>query len=164
LPDAPEGWVMQGDDQLSVPTGLCQDYAIWPYQHTRYYQRVDDQEARDALIRESGERMMADINAKQPRLDAIMAKNVELSQTAVPAGASAPFLLRAEDKNALSDEVVLLGPWEPAPGYGLQQVIKDGMAPEKAHAISVHIYADEGRLPSVIEAIDLTALAGLIKD
>ena len=236
LPDAPEGWVIQGDDLISVPSGYCLDFDIWSYQHTRYYQRVDDQEAQDAAIRTSADLMMADIQAKQPRLDAIMAKNEELSKAvlaavqagdyarvdainqeiaangaeyesilaeggvqaqanadleasgrdhqmsvsvainplrasaedwetvAVPAGASAAFLLRVEDNQGLLSEVVLLGPWEPAPDFGLQQVLAKGTAPEKAHAISVHIYADEGRLPAVIDAIDFTALAGLIVD
>ncbi len=52
LPPAPTGWVIEGDDEISITTNLCQDYeaAPWVYHFNRTYQRIDDQEARDKII------------------------------------------------------------------------------------------------------------------
>ncbi len=80
LPPAPEGWVLLGDDALSITENICGDYAIipWMYEFGRSYQRVDDQEARQQKMEAAGELMRADMAAKQPRLDAITARSQEL--------------------------------------------------------------------------------------
>lgn len=91
LPDAPEGWVIVGDDQLSVLSGICMDVALWTYQHTRHYQRVDDQAAQEAMTQRVTEGIRADMAAKQPRLDAIMARNIELSNTAAAAAQAGDY-------------------------------------------------------------------------
>ena len=76
LPPAPTGWVIVGDDQISVVTGLCRDYeaAPWSYNFNRSYQRVDDQEARNKIIADAAAASQAALKQKQPRLDAAMAK------------------------------------------------------------------------------------------
>ena len=76
LPPAPTGWVIEGDDQISVTTGLCRDYeaAPWSYHFNRTYQRVDDQEARNKIIADAAAASQAALKQKQPRLDAAMAK------------------------------------------------------------------------------------------
>lgn len=87
LPTAAEGWVIPGDDQVSVPTNICRDYELepWRYQFTRYYQRVDDQEARDQAIKVAAANMQADMAWKQPRLDALMAKMQVLADEQIAA-------------------------------------------------------------------------------
>ena len=76
LPPAPTGWVILGDDQISVTKSLCRDYegAPWIYSFGRSYQRVDDQEARNKIIADAGAASQAALAQKQPRLDAAMAK------------------------------------------------------------------------------------------
>ncbi len=76
LPPAPQGWIIVGDDQVSAPTSICGDYELspWRYEYTRYYQRVDDQAARNELIKAAADRSVADMEQKQPRLDAINAR------------------------------------------------------------------------------------------
>ena len=85
LPPAPTGWVILGDEQVSVPQSLCMDIELSPlgYGFTRNYQRVDDQEARDKIIEEAGAKSKAAMDLKQPRLDAIMARMEKLSQRQV---------------------------------------------------------------------------------
>ncbi len=85
LPPAPAGWVIVGDDQISVTTNLCRDYegAPWGYQFNRYYQRVDDQEARDKIVAEAAAASAAALALKQPRLDAVMARMEKLSKAQI---------------------------------------------------------------------------------
>ncbi len=85
LPPAPTGWVMQGDDQISVTTSLCRDYegAPWNYHFNREYQRVDDQEARNKILGDAATASAAAQALKQPRLDAIMARMQKLTERQV---------------------------------------------------------------------------------
>lgn len=85
LPPAPAGWVIVGDDQISVMTSLCRDYegAPWNYHFGRSYTRVDDQAARDKIMADAAAIAAADQAKKQPRLDALMARMQKLSQTQV---------------------------------------------------------------------------------
>jgi hypothetical protein len=81
LPPAPTGWVIDGDDQISVTTSLCRDYegAPWNYHFGRSYTRVDDQEARDKILADAGAASQAALALKQPRLDAAMARMEKLT-------------------------------------------------------------------------------------
>jgi len=85
LPPAPTGWVIRGDDQISVTSNICRDYeaAPWSYRFNREYQRVDDQDARNRLIADAAAASAAALKLKQPRLDAIMARMNKLSQEQV---------------------------------------------------------------------------------
>jgi len=81
LPPAPTGWVIGGYETISVQQSMCGDIwaSPWSYQFTRHYNRVDDQASRDARFREAAAKLKAATDAKQPRLDAIMAKMQKLS-------------------------------------------------------------------------------------
>lgn len=85
LPPAPAGWVIVGDDQISVTTSLCRDYegAPWGYHFNRQYQRVDDQEARNKILADAAAASAAALELKQPRLDAAMARMNKLVQAQV---------------------------------------------------------------------------------
>jgi hypothetical protein len=85
LPPVPTGWVIVGDDQISVTTNLCRDYegAPWSYHFNRYYQRVDDQEPRNKIIEDAAAASAAAQKLKQPRLDAIMARMQKLTERQV---------------------------------------------------------------------------------
>lgn len=85
LPAAPAGWVIVGDDQISVTTSLCRDYegAPWGYNFNRQYQRVDDQEARNKIIADAAAASAAAQKLKQPRLDAAMARMNKLVEKQV---------------------------------------------------------------------------------
>ena len=93
LPAAPEGWVILGDDSISVATSLCQDFEGdgWTYGYSREYQRVDDQAARDEAMNAAGANMAAAIADKQPQLDALMARSNELSAELAAAGEKGDF-------------------------------------------------------------------------
>jgi hypothetical protein len=83
LPAAPAGWAIVGDDKVLAPTSLCRDYERdpWATEHTRYYQRVDDQEAREKIMADAAAANAAAMKLKQPRLDAITAKMDKLTKT-----------------------------------------------------------------------------------
>ena len=109
LPAAPTGWVILGDDQISVTTSLCRDYegAPWNYYFDRNYQRTDDQEARNKIIADAGAASNAAYELKKPRLDAAMARiekiaarQVALIQKGDTAGAQA---IDAEMEKAQAD-------------------------------------------------------------
>ena len=87
LPPAPEGWIVADNESISVIERLCRDFEqrTFSYGYQRRYDRVDDMEARDQLLREAGSGIMADIAAKQDRIDAIMRRVQELSEQAVAA-------------------------------------------------------------------------------
>lgn len=74
-----------GDDQISVTTNLCRDYeaAPWSYQFNRSYTRIDDQEARGKIMADAAAAAAAAQAQKQPRLDAIRAKNEVLAKKQV---------------------------------------------------------------------------------
>ncbi len=85
MPPAPAGWVIVGDDQISVTTGLCRDYegAPWGYNFNRQYQRVDDQDARNKILADAAAASAAALKLKQPRLDAAMARMNKLVEKRV---------------------------------------------------------------------------------
>ncbi len=85
LPPAPAGWVIAGDDQISITTSLCRDYegTPWSNHFGRSYTRVDDQEARDRIMADAAAVAAADQAKKQPRLDALMARMEQLTRTQV---------------------------------------------------------------------------------
>jgi hypothetical protein len=85
LPPAPQGWIIVGDDQVSVPTNICRDAELnpWNYHFTRYYQQVDDQEADAQIIKAAAERSQADMAQKQPRLDALMTRMQAITEQQV---------------------------------------------------------------------------------
>lgn len=104
MPAAPEGWIMNGDDAVSIIDTLCRDYDAepWSYGHRRQYQRIDDQDARNALLQEAANTMKADMAAKQPRLDAIQARMLDLSQQAMAAAGEGNYA-RVDELNVEID-------------------------------------------------------------
>ena len=80
MPPAPEGWVIAGTDDYSLPDSLCKDYELVPftYQFTRSYRNVSNNEAHEKLIAAQAARMQAQQAQKQPRIDAIQAKMEKL--------------------------------------------------------------------------------------
>ena len=93
LPGPPNGWVILGDDAISPTTNLCADYELtpWEYDFSRQYQRVDDQEARDAIIASAAAAMQADQAKKQPRIDVLNAKIAALTNDLVAAAQASDF-------------------------------------------------------------------------
>jgi len=81
LPQAPDGWVIGGYEEISVPGSTCSDSddTPWTYSFSRTYNRVDDAAERDQAMAEAGAALQADMAAKQPRIDALMAKGQELN-------------------------------------------------------------------------------------
>lgn len=80
LPPAPAGWVLVGDDQVSVLNSLCMDIERkpWNYQFSRSYTSVDDQPQRQALIRQAADIMAAEQARIQPLLDKNMARGEQI--------------------------------------------------------------------------------------
>jgi len=93
LPAAPEGWVSSGDEKLYVDPKVCQDNETepWGYSLSRSYQRTDNLEQRNAGFKRAGVAYQAAMDAKQPRMDAIMARIQELSLQAVAAAEKSEY-------------------------------------------------------------------------
>ncbi len=93
IPAPPAGWVLRGDDSVSLATTICidQEAGPWTYELMRYYQRVDDQEARNKILEKAATDLAAQMAAKQPRLDALMAKIQAQSQEAAAAAQSGDY-------------------------------------------------------------------------
>ena len=100
IPAPPAGWIVQGDDSITIPTSICMDQEAgpWTYEFMRYYQQVGDHEARNKLIMDAAAEMTAQMQAKQPRLDALMAKMNALSEQ-VAAAAQKQDYARIEELN-----------------------------------------------------------------
>jgi hypothetical protein len=76
MPAPAAGWVISGDDAISVPQSLCQDYAKVPldYRYTRHYSEVGNAEQRMKLMNDQAALQAAAYQKKQPRLEAIQAQ------------------------------------------------------------------------------------------
>jgi hypothetical protein len=133
LPPAPEGWVVLGDDALSITENICGDYAIipWQYEFGRSYQRVDDQEARQQKLEAAGELMRADMAAKQPRLDAITARSQVLGAE-LGAAAEKGDYARADEIN----QEIFAGSEE------YKRILDEGDATERMNALYAEMNQD----------------------
>jgi hypothetical protein len=82
MPTPPEGWAIVGYEEISVAQNLCRDHESDPltYSFSRNFQRVDDQEARKAAFEAAARQVIADQQAKQPRLEALMTRAQALAQ------------------------------------------------------------------------------------
>jgi hypothetical protein len=81
LPEPPEGWVVRDEDDVSMPSSLCidQESAPWSYSITRSYHHAAVQQERNDALTTAAADMASQLEAKQPRLDAVMAKMNALS-------------------------------------------------------------------------------------
>ena len=81
LPQAPEGWIIGGYEELSVPQSFCMD-ASTPlgYGVSRTFNRTDDQAQRDEALEAAGAALRAEQAARQPQMDALMARMQTLGQ------------------------------------------------------------------------------------
>jgi len=86
MPPAPGGWEVSRND-MYVTESVCLDdeSTPWRYDSYRTYARVDDRDDRDQILSNAGAQASADMKAKQPRMDAVMARIQELSMAAVAA-------------------------------------------------------------------------------
>ncbi len=126
LPPAPEGWILQGDEALSVIDNICGDYAIipWQYEFGRHYRRVDDQDARQAKMEAAGEILRADMAAKQPRMDAMIARSQVLGAELAAAAEKGDFA-RVDEIN---QEIY-------AAGEESKKIMDEGDAKERMEAL-----------------------------
>ena len=106
LPSAPTGWVVTSDSVGEAPQNLCKDQegVPWTYGVTRYFQRTDDQAEQNQKMQTAAKEMTTSLAAKQPRLDAIMAKMTPLSQE-VAAAAQKSDWARVEELNKEIEKV-----------------------------------------------------------
>ena len=81
LPDAPAGWIIGGYEELSPIGSICKDgeNTPWAYSFSRTFNRTDDQAARDQALADAGDKARAAQAARQPRIDALMARMQTLS-------------------------------------------------------------------------------------
>jgi hypothetical protein len=133
LPPAPIGWQAAGDESLDVPTAICRDDADrpWAFGLYRDYQRVDDVERRDRMLEDVAKRYAADMQAKQPRIDAINVRIQELTMAAVAAAGKADYG-KVDD---LNDEIATAQ-------LELEQVMAEGGTFERLDAASAEAARD----------------------
>ena len=81
LPPAPAGWQIGGYEEISVVGRVCRDgeNRPWSYGISRTYNRVDDYEARQQVMRDAATNAAEEQKKKQPRMDALMAQMQQLS-------------------------------------------------------------------------------------
>lgn len=81
LPPAPAGWQIGGYEEISVVGRVCRDgeNRPWNYGISRSYDRVDDYEARQQVMRDAAANAAEEQKKKQPRMDALMAQLQQLS-------------------------------------------------------------------------------------
>lgn len=81
LPPAPAGWQIGGYEEISVIGRVCRDgeNRPWSYGISRTYNRVDDYEARQQVMRDAAAAEAEEQKKKQPRMDALMAQMQQLS-------------------------------------------------------------------------------------
>jgi len=110
LPGAPDGWIIGGYEEISVRQSTCMDDETtpWSYNISRTYNRTDNVDEREATEQAYAADMQAAQAAKQPRIDALMAKAQALGAEQGTAAARGDFA-RAEQINleidALSKEL-----------------------------------------------------------
>lgn len=133
LPTAPEGWAITDDGSVSVTTSLCKDFEItpWDYDFTRSYHRVGFREARDKIMDAAAAEMSADLAAKQPRIDAIMARNNELVLAAMDAGQKGDF----DRLDAINEEIN-------AGGQEIQRIYDEGPVPQRVKDANIEATRD----------------------
>jgi hypothetical protein len=133
LPPAPEGWVIINDDPPTVPANLCMDFerTPWPYQYSLTYRRTDKQAEMDAGTRAAAEIMKADLEKKQPRLDAIQAKSMALvkQQVALMEKGDMPRALALNEQMAVLQEEG-------------RRIMEEGDAEERSGAIMKEAWRD----------------------
>jgi len=80
LPGAPPGWIIGGYEELSPIGSICKDgeNTPWAYSFSRTFNRTDDQAARDQALADAGAKARAAQAARQPRIDALMARSQTL--------------------------------------------------------------------------------------
>jgi hypothetical protein len=133
MPPAPQGWVSIGDETVSVITRLCKDVELtpWRYSVKRSYQRTGGQDERSDAVGAAAEAKSADIKAKQPQLDALMAKNTALSEEAMAAAQKGEFD-RLDAINAEIDANV----------EEYQRIMDEGPVPEQVQAATTEALRD----------------------
>jgi hypothetical protein len=80
LPQAPEGWIIGGYEEITARSNTCSDAddTPWGYDFTRIFNRVDDTEQRDQALAAENAKLQASMAERQPRMEALMAKMEEL--------------------------------------------------------------------------------------
>lgn len=133
LPPAPQGWVIADDGTVSVTTSLCKDFerTPWNYSFTRYYQRADNVDERNDMLDAAAADMSADLAAKQPRIDVIMARNNELALAAMDAGQKGDF----DRVDAINEEI-------DAGVQEIQRIYDEGPAPQRVQAANTEATRD----------------------
>jgi hypothetical protein len=80
VPEPPTGWIRTlHDDSVSPVISVCLDLSPWTYSYGRSYTRVESAEERQRVIDAAGEQVRAAAVARQPQVDAYMARMTELS-------------------------------------------------------------------------------------
>ena len=90
------------------------------------------------------------------------ARNV--TKLAAPAGAVAAVRWQDEDP-AATDEyaLILFGPWKADPNGSWKPGTRAGVPPSGAQAVSVYVIADRERLAGVVQSVDFTKVAAILK-
>jgi hypothetical protein len=109
LPAPPDGWALSGEDSVSMPKSLCRDQeeAPWLYELVRTYYHVAVQEERNRAVASAAEDMSAQMEAKQPQIDALTGKMSALSEEMGAAAQKGDFARTVElgkEMEKLSEE------------------------------------------------------------
>jgi len=133
FPAAPAGWVNPlTDDRVSPPRSVCLDISPWTYAYTRYYNRVEGVEEVSNAAAAAGAQIQANMAAKQPQLDALMAKMQELAAQSGAAAGAGDFAKMA----AISTEIERIS-------TEYQRILDEGDPTAKLEAVTAYFYNDQ---------------------
>jgi hypothetical protein len=87
-----------------------------------------------------------------------------VTNLALPAGALTAVRWQAEDPEDTGDyALILFGSWKKGANGAWQPGVRTGVPPSGPHAVAVHVMADRERLASVVQKIDFTKVAAILK-
>jgi hypothetical protein len=152
LPPAPQGWVIDNEQEPSVTKEICRDYEQrpWAYSHSRFYRETAGEERRQAAVAAAGQQATTDLTSKQPRLDAVQAKITALTPAVVAAAEKndlARLTALSEEGDRLRAEYDRILNEGGDPGERLDAFGKSAYA-DTTMSISVYINPSSDGLPS----------------
>jgi len=106
LPPAPQGWIIESDDEPPITNEICREVEQkpWFYDRSRTYRKKEGDEQRHAAITAAQQDLSADLASKQPRAEAIQARMQQLGDSIAEA-AQKGDVARMQALSAESDKL-----------------------------------------------------------
>jgi hypothetical protein len=146
LPAPPTGWALTAEGETRGLQSICRDYdtAPFPYDTSRFFDRVDNLEQRNQKMKAVYDQANAAAATKQPRIDALNAKLEEIAKKLGEAAGKGDFA-RAEALNKEVDAVNEQLKAVYAENDQTEQVTAAGLESERDTRIHIEVSANSMR-------------------